>query len=94
MKRRAFRKCTELLEKIIKEELFTCEAVVGIWPANSVMDDVLIYKDLKSKEEARFHFIRRQQTLLDQPQYCLSDYIAPFFEKNRLPWCLSQLARS
>ena len=56
---------------------------MGIWPANSEMDDVLIYKDLKvKKEEARFHFIRRQQTLLDQPQYCLSDYIAPLSSKR------------
>ena len=72
-----------LLKRIIEQNLFTCEAVVGIWPANASTDDVIIFEDLKKKNElARFHFVRRQQTLLDQPQYCLSDYVAPL-ESNR-----------
>ena len=72
-----------LLKRIIKEDLFTCEAVVGIWPANASTDDVIIYENLEKQNElARFHFVRRQQTLLDQPQYCLSDYVAPV-ESNR-----------
>ena len=72
-----------LLKRIIKEDLFTCEAVVGIWPANASTDDVINYENLEKQNElARFHFVRRQQTLLDQPQYCLSDYVAPV-ESNR-----------
>ena len=36
----------ELLEQIIKEESFHCEAVTGLWPANSESDDVHVYEDL------------------------------------------------
>jgi 5-methyltetrahydrofolate--homocysteine methyltransferase len=78
-----FENAQKILKRIIDEELFTCEAVIGLWPANSDADDVVIYEDWENKKElARFHFIRRQQTLLDQPQYCLSDYIAPV-DSNR-----------
>ena len=73
-----FDNAQKLLERIIKENLFTCQAVLGLWPANADNDDVVLYKNPdKSDEIGRFHFIRRQQTLLDQPQYCLSDYVAP-----------------
>ncbi|MBT5717428.1 MAG: methionine synthase, partial [Opitutae bacterium] len=78
-----FDNAQKILKRIIDENLFTCEAVIGLWPANSDVDDVVIYDDWENKKElARFHFIRRQQTLLDQPQYCLSDYIAPI-DSNR-----------
>jgi len=73
-----FDNAQKLLERIVKENLFTCQAVLGLWPANGENDDVVLFNDLsKSDEVGRFHFIRRQQTLLDQPQYCLSDYVAP-----------------
>ena len=72
-----------LLNRILKDDLFTCEAVVGIWPANSSIDDVVLYEDLeKQNEVGRFHFVRRQQSLLDQPQFCLSDFVAPI-DSNR-----------
>ena len=73
-----FNNAQELLQRITANNLFTCEAVLGLWPANSDADDVVIHQSPdKKKELARFHFIRRQQTLLDQPQYCLADYVAP-----------------
>jgi 5-methyltetrahydrofolate--homocysteine methyltransferase len=79
-----FDNAQKLLKRITDENLFTCEAVIGLWAANSDIDDVIIYNDGDNKEElARFHFIRRQQTLLDQPQYCLSDYIAPLSSNRR-----------
>ena len=68
----------ELLERIIKEDTFSCEAVVGLWPANSLGDDVHVYEDLsKTNKLDTFHFLRRQQSIPNQPHYCLSDYIAP-----------------
>ena len=73
-----FANAQNLLKRIVSEKLFTCEAVLGLWPANSQNDDVILYEDTsREKEIGCFHFLRRQQTLLDQPQYCLSDYIAP-----------------
>jgi len=67
-----------LLEKIIKEKSFRCQAVVGLWPAHAREDDVELFSDLSKKEMlGAFRFVRRQQVLPNQPQYCLSDYIAP-----------------
>ena len=68
----------ELLELIINENAFTCDAVVGLWPANSVLDDVYLYEDLdKTNKIGTFHFLRRQQSIPNQPHYCLADFVAP-----------------
>ena len=51
---------------------------MGLWPANSEVDDVHLYEDInKTKKLHTFHFLRRQQSISNQPQYCLSDFIAP-----------------
>ncbi|MEC7800534.1 MAG: methionine synthase [Verrucomicrobiota bacterium] len=68
----------ELLELIINDNAFTCDAVVGLWPANSVLDDVYLYEDLdKTNKIGTFHFLRRQQSIPNQPHYCLADFVAP-----------------
>ena len=40
-----FENAQDLLERITKEKAFTCEAVVGLWPAHSVQDDVEVFED-------------------------------------------------
>ena len=68
----------EILEKIINENAFCCEAVVGLWPANSTNDDVIVYENRdKTNKLGTFHFLRRQQSIPNQPHFCLSDFIAP-----------------
>ena len=72
-----------LLARIIEEKLFSCRAVVGLWPAGSLGDDVLVFNDEKRKDEiGAFRFLRRQQTTGKQPQLCLSDYVAPLDSKR------------
>ena len=67
-----------LLKKIIEEDLFRCQAVIGLWPAHAVGDDVEVFDDLKkTKHLGTFHFIRRQQSIPNHPHYCLSDFVAP-----------------
>jgi len=67
-----------LLERIMEQDLFKCEAAVGLWPAGSDGDDVHIFEnERRKKKKGTFHFLRRQQTLKNQPQFCLSDFIAP-----------------
>ena len=76
--KKLFQHAQELLERIIKEESFACEAVVGLWPANSELDDVHVFEDLeRTRKLGTFHFLRRQQSIPNQPHFCLSDYIAP-----------------
>ncbi|MBO94717.1 MAG: methionine synthase [Opitutales bacterium] len=69
----------EILDQIIKEKHFRCRAALGLWPANSVGDDIEIYTDEnRGNPLGTFHFLRRQQKINSREiQYCLSDYVAP-----------------
>lgn len=67
------------LNVIEKDNLFLVNGVVGIFPANSNEDDIIIYdiKD-KNKEIAKFYNFRDQQKHDNsKPNLCLSDFIAP-----------------
>jgi 5-methyltetrahydrofolate--homocysteine methyltransferase len=68
-----------LLDKIIADKLLTARAVYGLFPANAVGDDVVLYADAaRSKELTRFHFLRQQQAKeKNAPNRSLADFIAP-----------------
>jgi 5-methyltetrahydrofolate--homocysteine methyltransferase len=74
-----FNDAQKLLKKIIHEKLFTASAVIGLWPANSIGDDIEIYsEDKRENVLATLHHIRQQQEKPDgQAYYCLSDFVAP-----------------
>jgi 5-methyltetrahydrofolate--homocysteine methyltransferase len=59
--------------RIVAEKLLTARGVFGFWPANSLGDDVEIYRDESRTEVmARFYFLRQQMlTPAGQPNYCL-----------------------
>jgi 5-methyltetrahydrofolate--homocysteine methyltransferase len=68
-----------MLKKIISEKWIIAKAVYGLFPANSVGDDIQIYAD-----ESREHVLHTQHTLRQQtkkaagqPNLALSDFIAP-----------------
>jgi 5-methyltetrahydrofolate--homocysteine methyltransferase len=69
----------QLLQRIVREKLFTAKAVYGFFPANSVGDDIELYTD-ESRTTALtvFHTLRQQ---MDKPSgqfnHALSDFIAP-----------------
>ena len=74
-----FEDAQQLLRRIVSEKLLTARGVFGFWPANSLGDDVEIYRDEKRDEVlARFHFLRQQmQKPAGQSNYCLADLVAP-----------------
>ena len=69
----------ELLNSIIKNRLLTSRAIIGIFPANSIGDDIEIYSYENSNEAVTtFHFLRNQEEKKDNSKnLCLSDFIAP-----------------
>jgi len=74
-----FNDANELLDKIIEDNLLTAHGVAGLFPANSVGDDIEIYTD-ESRTEVltRFHTLRQQsKKRTGQPNKALADYIAP-----------------
>jgi 5-methyltetrahydrofolate--homocysteine methyltransferase len=68
-----------MLQKIIAEKWLTANAVVGLFPANSVGDDIEIYTDESRGQVAmHFHNLRQQaQRPSGKPNYCLADFVAP-----------------
>ncbi|WP_069130826.1 methionine synthase [Rhodohalobacter halophilus] len=77
--RKLFDEANHLLDKIIDEKLYTANGVVGLFPANSVGDDIQLYKNQQRKEViATFHTLRQQaEKRSGQPNKALADYIAP-----------------
>ena len=68
-----------LLKQLIAERWLQARAVIGLFPANSVGDDVEIYTDESRTEVAmRLSFLRQQKGKPPgQPHECLADYVAP-----------------
>jgi len=69
-----------LLDELIKNKSLKANAIIGIYPANSVDDDsVEIYKDDSRTEVLEtFHHLRQQlKKAPGQPNLSLADFIAP-----------------
>ena len=66
-----------LLGRIVDERWVTAQAVAGIWPANSVGDDIAVYADeTRGRELATLHTLR-QQFARDGANLALADFVAP-----------------
>jgi 5-methyltetrahydrofolate--homocysteine methyltransferase len=68
-----------MLKQLISERWLKVRAVVGLFPANSVGDDVEIYTDETRREVAMtLSFLRQQKGKSEgQAHECLADYVAP-----------------
>jgi len=69
----------KLLERIVHENWLTANAVIGLYPANTIDDDIEIYKDDNRKDVlTTIHTLRQQSKKAEgQPNLSLSDFIAP-----------------
>ncbi|MGM0530871.1 MAG: methionine synthase, partial [Bacteroidota bacterium] len=76
---RLFDEAQEILDKIVKDKLLKPKGIIGLFPANSEGDDILIYKDDSRKKIHKRIPMLRQQQLRDKHgvTYSLSDFIAP-----------------
>jgi len=72
---------TKMIQEIIKNKSLRAVAVVGLYPANSVGDDIEVYSDeSRTKVEKVFYGLRQQaekDVESNEPYYCLSDFVAP-----------------
>ncbi len=77
--RKLFADAQQLLATIVNGNLITARAVYGLFPANSIGDDVELYTDeTRTTVLTSFHFLRQQIEKPDgQPSYCLADFVAP-----------------
>ncbi len=74
-----FEDAQQMLAKIIDQRWLRANAVVGLYPANSVGDDIEVYADeSRARVLTRFHFLRQQMVKpADRFNHCLADYVAP-----------------
>lgn len=76
---RLFNDAKAMLEQIVTEKWFTANAVFGLFPANSIGDDIEIYTD-DGREQllTTIHTLRQQtQKPPGQGNYALADFVAP-----------------
>ncbi len=77
--RKVYQDAQAMLAGIIAQKWLTANAVIGLFPANSVGDDIEIYTDESRTEIAMVNHTLRQQ--LEKPadrcNYALADFIAP-----------------
>lgn len=74
-----FKDANIILDDVIKNKALTANGVVGLFPANSVEDDIEVYtNESRSEVLTQFHTLR-QQSLKSKgvPNIALSDFIAP-----------------
>ena len=65
-----------LLDKIIKEKGLQAKAVIGLFPANNIGDDIEVRSNENKK--IQLHHLRQQIKKAEgQANFCLADYIAP-----------------
>jgi 5-methyltetrahydrofolate--homocysteine methyltransferase len=70
-----YRDARAMLDRIVAEKWLTAKAVLGLWPAQRIGDDVVLRHD---GGETTLHFLRQQvDKPADRPDFCLADFIAP-----------------
>jgi 5-methyltetrahydrofolate--homocysteine methyltransferase len=82
-----FRDAQAMLEKIIAEKWLVARAVIGLWPAAGVGDDVEVFADAgRTTPLATLHNLRQQvDKPIERPDFCLGDFIAPK-EADKADW--------
>ena len=75
---KVFADAQQLLAQVRTDQILQCKGVSGIFPANSVGDDIEIY-DVQTKEILHRQITLRQQTkkVAGQANMALADFIAP-----------------
>jgi len=77
--RELFDNAQEMLQRIVDQRQIKAHGLYGFWPAASVDDDVILYRDEAREHELEtFHFLRQQWERQGQKDFrSLADYIAP-----------------
>ena len=78
-----YRDARAMLDRIVAGKWLTAKGVFGLWPANSVGDDVVLQA---GDGEHWLRFLRQQADKpADRPDLCLADFIAPR-DSSRQDW--------
>lgn len=77
--KKLFHDAQAMLDEVIRDKSLLAKAVIGIFPANAVGDDVVVWNGVQRKEKlTTLHFLRQQGLKAKNiPNLSLADYIAP-----------------
>ena len=77
--RSLYRDAEAMLERLVAERWVSANGIVGLWPANSVGDDIVVYGDEeRTRPLATLHTLRQQlERDAAHPNHALSDFVAP-----------------
>ena len=88
---RVFSDGKRMLKRLVEGRWLNAHAVVGLYPANSIGDDIVLWTDETRTQRALTWCGLRQQTEkpvhdgVQNPNRCLSDFVAPFTDANGKP---------
>merc|ERR1719181_1340504 len=74
MAKQMYDEANEMMDKVIAAGSIEAHAVVGIWPARRVGDDIVV--DGPEKEPMTFYGLRQQQDMDQDVTMCHSDFVA------------------
>ena len=83
--RELFDDAQAMLDKVIAEKWLAARAVIGLWPANSVGDDVEILPGDNAASVIAHHLRQQADKPPERPDFCLADFIAPK-ESGKRDW--------
>ncbi|MBB5191889.1 5-methyltetrahydrofolate--homocysteine methyltransferase [Silvimonas terrae] len=76
--RALFADAQAMLSKMIAENWITASGVIGLWPANSVGDDIEVYDPQTGEKLMAWHTLRQQNAkAAGKPNWALADFTAP-----------------
>lgn len=76
--RKLLKDANNMLDQLAKDNALTPRGIFGLFPANSVGDDIEIYRSSARDSADVIALNLRQQTEKKEfPNYCLSDFVAP-----------------
>ncbi|MDR0635241.1 MAG: methionine synthase, partial [Azoarcus sp.] len=86
--RALYRDALAMLDELVEGKWLRARAVFGLFPANSVGDDIVFYADERRRTTAMvWHGLRQQrERAAGKPNLCLADYIAPT-SSGLEDWC-------
>ena len=73
--RELFRDAKAMLRRIVDEKWLTAKAVIGLWPANAIGDD--IEAQVEGKAVMLHHLRQQADKPAERPNLCLADFVAP-----------------
>ena len=82
--RSLFADAQAMLKQIISEKWLIAKGVIGLWPAASIGDDIMLYEDeTRTDTLSVVHCLRQQvQKRGDRKNDCLADFVAPLGDKK------------